>query len=515
MTNPYCDRSPHVALRRRRETACVLSAIFTLLFLLPAVQARDAEWRIIEEYWYVIEIGDARAGWSSTIVHDDGKRYRTTTEMQLNVGRADAPVEIGMSSTFIESHDGKPVRAASQQRMSQQPLESEWIFENGAVRHITRQNGRETEREAAAPEGVWLTPRAASRYVFERAKAGADEITYRAIDPQAGVRAISVRSVRSGEDTFDTGDRTIPVTIWRTKTDLVPIESIEHWSSDGTMVYQEMNIGVGRMVMRLSTREEAMAKVAGGVPELLVRTFITPDKPIANVMRATTATLRLKTKDGSLPELPSAGSQRVEMSEDGRSALVRIDIAEHLPAAPDDEKNDEYRKPSGAIDSDDEVVQRLAQRAVRSAGDEPMQRAEAMRAFVYRYIDDKGLDTAFATASETARTRTGDCSEHGVLLAALLRANGIPSRLASGLIYVEGFLDDDEEDGIFGWHMWTQALISGRWVDLDATLPVRRHAGAVLVSTTALADGLGDADLATIVLLMGNLDIDVLDVTHK
>ena len=36
-----------------------------------------------------------------------------------------------------------------------------------------------------------------------------------------------------------------------------------------------------------------------------------------------------------------------------------------------------------------------------------------------------------------ARTRSGDCSEHAVLLTALLRARGIPARVSHGLVYLE------------------------------------------------------------------------------
>ena len=44
----------------------------------------------------------------------------------------------------------------------------------------------------------------------------------------------------------------------------------------------------------------------------------------------------------------------------------------------------------------------------------------------------------------------------GVLLAAMLRAAEIPSRVAVGVIYVERFAGERD---VFGYHMWTQALI--------------------------------------------------------
>jgi len=41
--------------------------------------------------------------------------------------------------------------------------------------------------------------------------------------------------------------------------------------------------------------------------------------------------------------------------------------------------------------------------------------------------------------------------------------------------------DDDPLTGQYGWHMWTQALIAGVWIDLDATLHLPFTIGHVLV----------------------------------
>ncbi len=141
-----------------------------------------------------------------------------------------------------------------------------------------------------------------------------------------------------------------------------------------------------------------------------------------------------------------------------------------------------------------------------------MARAEAMRAMVSERISDKDLDIAFASATETARTKTGDCSEHAVLLCAMLRADGIPARVATGLVYVGRFIG---ERNIFGWHMWTQGLIDGKWVDFDATLDRRYHAAHILTSTSSMSDGLVSSDLASLIQLIGNLDIEVLEVGYE
>ena len=353
---------------------------------------------------------------------------------------------------------------------------------------------------------------AVQRYWLERREAGAEEITYRMIDPQSGLSPVTFRHVFVGEDEFDVGDRIIPVTTWKTTTSLLPLEALERYSTDGHLVLQEVNAPFGAMVTRIATRAEALAGEGERGPELLIKTFVTPSRPLPDPHRSTTATLRVRVAKGMMPPLPTAGAQRVEAGEDPAAVTIRIDIGDNQRADPQDVRDPAYLESSAMIDADDPVIRALSAKAVRAAGDDPIDRARAMRAFVHRDVSEKGLDTAFATASETARLKSGDCSEHAVLLCAMLRADGIPARVAIGLIYVDRFLG---ERGIFGWHMWTQALIDGSWVDFDATLPRRYHAGHVLTTTSSLGGGALSAELASTLLLMGNLEIDVVDVGYQ
>src|SRR5205085_3072434 len=125
---------------------------------------------------------------------------------------------------------------------------------------------------------------------------------------------------------------------------------------------------------------------------------------------------------------------------------------------------------------------------------------------------EKDLGVGFANASETARTRRGDCTEHGVLLAALLRAANIPSRVACGLIYADGFAGSKH---IFGYHMWAQALlnVNGKptWVDLDGTLGDKTPFDAthIALAVSALADGQSQDALMAIATVIGRLQIKV------
>jgi hypothetical protein len=76
--------------------------------------------------------------------------------------------------------------------------------------------------------------------------------------------------------------------------------------------------------------------------------------------------------------------------------------------------------------------------------------------------------TGHYSALETLSRRSGDCTEAAVLLAALGRAAGIPTRVADGLVYSR-----ESYHGVsnaFMPHSWTLAYADGKWRSFDLAL---------------------------------------------
>lgn len=532
-----------------RHGSLLLLALIAALFA-PAVPAhgQEATWEVTEDQWYALELADQRVGWMRARLFDDGGRFRTDTETRMKLARGGMELEITMISSFTETHDGEPLRMRSVQDMSIQEVEQEWIFKGDEVLTISRQGGREITKKLPRPEGDWMTPAAVARHIAKQIEAGKVEIKYSMLSPEQGLKPIDVTMSYVGDDLYPIDERFYPVTKWKTTTSAVPLAATEMYDAEGNSVYSEIHAQFGKLVTKLTTREKALgiedepaevaAKAPGGgevemeepeavregdedlpaggglpekAPELMLESFVKLDEPVRNAHKTTTARLRLRARNGDLPELPSAGAQRAEVDPDTDDVILTVDINDNLPASGEDLSNEDYLDSTTMVDATDPFVRKLAERATRNAGDDAFRKAERLRRLVHRHISKKGLATAFASASETARTRTGDCSEHGVLLAALLRAQGIPSRVAMGLVYADSFAG---AENIFGWHMWTQALIDDKWVDFDATLPVRYSATHVLTGTSSLADGIGSTDLSSLLLLMGNLEIEVEDVGY-
>ncbi len=91
-----------------------------------------------------------------------------------------------------------------------------------------------------------------------------------------------------------------------------------------------------------------------------------------------------------------------------------------------------------------------------------------LEALVDRTIRTKSLQHGFAGVSEVLDSSAGDCTEHALLLAALLRKRGVPARIAYGFLLTEA--------GFIG-HAWTEARTGKNWFWLDPSFPGGRPYG--------------------------------------
>ena len=57
--------------------------------------------------------------------------------------------------------------------------------------------------------------------------------------------------------------------------------------------------------------------------------------------------------------------------------------------------------------------------------------------------------------------------------------------------------------------MWSQALIDGKWIDLDATLRTPYTVGHVATTMTTLSDDTFAAEMGSLISTLGNLEVEV------
>ena len=129
-----------------------------------------------------------------------------------------------------------------------------------------------------------------------------------------------------------------------------------------------------------------------------------------------------------------------------------------LPVRVKDEELERYAKPATYIQSGHEDIKAAAEKALEGEK-EPVAAARKLCDWVFRTLKKETPKTGMASALETLESGTGDCSEHAALYCALARAAGLPSREAFGIAIVWPAA---------GYHAWSEVLIDGKWVAVDA-----------------------------------------------
>lgn len=99
---------------------------------------------------------------------------------------------------------------------------------------------------------------------------------------------------------------------------------------------------------------------------------------------------------------------------------------------------------------------------------------DAVLSAVDERLARKSLAVGMVTASAAAGLREGDCTEHAMLAAALLRCHGHPARIALGLLVARV-----GDRWMAGGHMWAEHYDRG-WHVADATRPERHGEAAYL-----------------------------------
>lgn len=481
----------------RLLTALVL--VLTLAFNLRADQPT--------EHWYIVQMQGQRSGYMHEAFTREGDNLKSTTKLKLEIKRGQLAMAIELSSEFVETPDGKPVTMKSVMNMGALPVTKTYKFLPDGV-EVTA--GATAPTKEALPAGEWLTPQAAQRALTAALAKGETKIVQRTLDPSSGLDPITTTRTLVEKLPLDVVGKTIPAIKWISVVDkYANITNTEFTDASGHAVRSETDLGGIKLVVILADKALAMSKL--DPPELLVSTLITPDKPIDNARATRKCVLLVSSKGDKIDDLPAAACQKVERV-DARTLRITIDRSSPAAAPQADIDNPDFLASSAMIPGADECIAALAAKTLDAAAEPKPARAEKLRARVYDYINKKSLGVGFATAGETCLTRTGDCSEHAVLLCALLRADKIPARVVSGIVYADGFAG---QKTIFGYHMWAQALLDiegvKRWVDLDAALSPSEPFDAthIAIALTSLSEADATNSLVALAPLLGTINIKV------
>lgn len=504
--------------------ACLAFGGVALAEITKRIDPDDPPSGRFSDEWAEVYLAGGKVGYLHATMNRDGNVILTETTTRMKLGRVDSPVEILIVQKTEETLTGIPRSFDTQMRAAAMDTNTKGTVHDGKVTIVTSQFGMEQKQQFDFPEGAvmaWGQFREGLKRGF---KPGTRyTLAIYAPDLRLDGSVDAVTTVGEWEKfEYEGKEKSGQRVTVEMVTPAGTMELTSWIDKDGWPIKSKVPApGLGDMI--IVTADQASALADFMPPEIFMSTTIKARRKIdPNSVERITYRIRTTKPGVDLGPLPDTGMQSSTSNEDGTIEL-RVRRQHHGTRGTGDESIEnrncskplsradlaEYLQPNLMINTEDPELVELAKRAAGKVRD-PYALADQLRRFVSDYVTTQSLGIGFATASEVCRTKEGDCSEYGVLLAALGRIHKLPSRVVVGLAYVPSF--GGRED-LFGYHLWTQFYIDGRWVDVDAALgeTICSPARIAFATSSLMHTGLADLSLP-LISKIGAIDIDILEV---
>lgn len=432
--------------RRRWYVAAVLAAVACGAVAAPPPAASSLPAR---DDWFGIYMGGAKIGWSHASVRPEAGRpgvHRISDETYMRLAQMGVTVEMTVRYDAFVRDDLSPLGFEFRTENPMQTVSASGKVEKDRLRVDVRTGGetRTEEIDVAGVDLFGLNELKAARDGYDVG----DVVEGRIFEP-VSLRAVPYRLEVVDTETMRVGDA--ETTVYVVTTRIQGIETRSWLTRDGSMLRSIAPMGIE---MRREDERTARAPGARGVTDIVLKmTVPAPWPSTAQPRRAR----RMTALFGGAPDSPegmSGGVQSISRGETPGEVRIVVDL-DHPAADPPPDAS--TTAPSVYVQSDHP---RIVEAARAAAGDGP---PAARLAALVRWVHDamtRAPAFTLPSALDVLESRRGDCNEHAVLLAALARAEGIPCRVAAGLVWL---------DGSFYYHAWNEAWLDGAWRPVDAT----------------------------------------------
>ncbi len=465
--------------------------------------------------WAEIFVGGAKSGYAHSTMSREGDHVQTHTMMKLRLGRAGQAVEFSVTQDTTETLAGVPLSFESIMDMSFTKTVMRGTVREGRVTLVSSQYGMDQTQTFEYPIGAVMTWGAYRESMRRGFKSGT---TYSVPMYAPDLRLdgpITAKTAVGDVEPFEHRGKTLrgrKVTL-SMESPLGSLELVSWVDEHGEPLKARIPLP-GLADLEVITTDQQTAVSEFVAPEIFMTTTIKSPRPLERgKLNRIRYRLTVRDENAAAPTVPETQMQKVT-EKSARSIEVDVRRLPHGKAETTSREKlpaefSEYLDANLIINADDPTLVELSKR-IGDVETDAFVLGDRLRKFVTEYVQNKSMNVGFATASEVARNKEGDCSEHAVLLAALGRIKGLPSRVIVGLAYAPFF---GGESDIFGYHMWTQFFIDGKWYDFDAALRESDVSPARIAFATSSLKNAGLAELSFGLLnTLGGLKLELLQV---
>lgn len=451
-----------------------ITAFFCILSLAGLAVKADSE--IIYDNCSVIKMSGVKTGYYCQTQRkktENSKKYIVTDRhFEQGIKRLSNTIQIIQDTTYVEDESGKPVSFHIKSASSGENFEISGKFVSPfLVSADFNINGVKSSKNIKYNDKILFQYAIDSLYRYS----DLNKISYSTIEPSMDLRAIKIKTEKLQQESLSVDGLNNKYNKYKVSISILPGISSYEWRDNNGFVVKEA-VPLLKMEQVLSNKNDIL-----NIPdEISVDPFegslIPVDKTITDPDALDHLSYKIKVFDIPMTNLFLNDDRQKITRQKNNVIYLKIKSIKkqtqqyHYPV--DKKGLEEYLKTGPFIMPDSAKISAIAKNIAGGETDTYII-AKKMENWVYKNITNKNLSFDFANAVEALETQTGDCTEHAVLLASLLRAAGIPSKIVVGLIYT------DVPKNSFGYHMWVKAYIGknqskvSQWLDFDATLPYK------------------------------------------
>lgn len=447
----------------RQLTALCLGCLFVLTACVSAAEKQDANTPVsFEEDWMALLLDGHKTGHVHSTRTEYADRVEHTEAYDMQIKRSGVAIGMRTVDTTVETLDGKPVSFSSIQEIGGGRMTMDGVIDpDGTVTVTTSSAGTEQTQTFTWPEGALMAEGLRLQMESSGVEPGArfEVLTF----VPSSLQSAPLEVLIGEEETVDLFG--IEYTLIRTEhtMDIGATETTAIAWMDADWRPKKMQFSLMGLNLETLACPKECATAMAEPAEFFARTFAASPENLDRSERAGALSYQIRSTSDKPIFFPSSQEQAVIASDSGFALQIAPVSADTQPVA---DAAEDFLGSSRWLQTENPEIEKLAATA-RGDAESPREIMETLERFVRSYVSDKNLSVGYATALETARNRSGDCTEHALLLAALGRASGVPTRIATGLAYVERWLGAED---VFVPHAWTQALIDGQWISYDAAL---------------------------------------------
>jgi len=516
---------------------CIYVCVF-VFFAKTSSFAANSE--IIYDNYYITSTMGVKTGYLKELQRkkiENGKKYIVTNRhFEQKIKRVNNTIQVIQDTNYIEEESGKPVSFVlnSESMGEKTKISGEFVYQKENRKSDDCEihanfdvNGVKSSKIVKIKEKILFPYAIKNLYKYPDSK----NIDYYTIEPSLDLKVIKIKTKSMGQENLASDGLNYNYKKYKVTMSILPGISGYEWHDRNGNVVKE-SISLFKIENVLSSKD-AVANITGE-SDIFANSLIPITHPILSPDTLNELVYKI-TLNNSTPDIflqddrqkiilenpliqktdkkSKKNHSEKNISQENSNNIIYLKVntvkptADKFPYPVNSKGLEEYLESGPFIMPDGDKISSAAKSLVAGETNTYII-AKKMESWVYNNITNKNYSLDFANAIEVLETKSGDCTEHSVLLASLLRAAGIPSKVVVGLIYT------DYPSPSFGYHMWNMAYLgNNKWLNLDATLPYQNFVPTHIAMGESHLNNISDRTelLINILKSMSDIKIEVLN----